>query len=174
MAVRDVAGAGSSVGRRHQCTATVVLERDLAARGGRWQRRAQAVGGPRPSTGADEMMRGAVLCACLTIAAAASVSAQAPPAGQSSLERLIVDARHAPPEFEADALLRIAVSRALTDRRRLEIMNEAFQRAYGAQGSYRRITYGVPTDSRQGAQAQTYDSRLTRVSLQVRSTQMMA
>lgn len=120
------------------------------------------------------MMRGAVLCACLTIAAAASVSAQAPPAGQSSLERLIVDARHAPPEFEADALLRIAVSRALTDRRRLEILNEAFQRAYGARESYRRISYGVPTDSRQGAQALTYDSRLTRVSLQVRATQMMA
>jgi hypothetical protein len=120
------------------------------------------------------MMRGAVLCTCLTRAAAASLSAQAPPAAESSLERLIVDARRAPPEFEADALLRIAVSRGLTDRRRLEILNEAFQRAYGAQESYRRISYGVPPDSRQGAQSLTYDSRLTRVSLQVRATQMIA
>lgn len=119
------------------------------------------------------MMRGAVLCTCLVIVAAVSASAQAPPTG-STLEQLIVDARRAPAEFEADALLRIAVSRVLSDRRRIEILNEAFHRAYGAQESYRRISYGVPPDSRQGAQSLTYDSRLTRVSLQVRATQMIA
>jgi hypothetical protein len=120
------------------------------------------------------MMRGACLGVWLTVAAVVPSAAQTPPPPARVIEQLIVDARRAPAEFEADVLLRLAQSPALTDRRRLELLNEAFQRAYGAQESYRRISLGVPTDSRQGAQALTYDSRLTRVSLQVRAAQMTA
>jgi len=91
-----------------------------------------------------------------------------------ALEGVIADARRAPPEFEADALIRIAQSPRLDKGRRRDILNDAFMRAYAAQDPYRRVSYALPPDSRQGVEALAFDSRLTRVSLQVRATQMMA
>src|SRR5437764_6631163 len=116
-----------------------------------------------------------VALVCLSVAlAVAPCGGQSRAAGNPALDDLIRDARRAPPEFEADALLRVAKSPKLDAHRRRDILNEAFMRAYGAQESFRRASFGVPPDSRQGAQALTYDSRLTRVSLQTRATQMMS
>lgn len=116
--------------------------------------------------------------ACLSLAlwlAAGAAAAQENGRGTDrSLENLIQDARLAPAEFEADALLRIAQSPKIGEARRRELLIEAFMRAYGAQESVRRISFGVPPESREGAQTLALDSRLTRISLQTRATQMLA
>lgn len=106
--------------------------------------------------------------------AAAPAAAQSRPPRAVAVDELLVDAQRVPPEFEADALLRIAQSSSLGESRRRQILIDAFMRAYGAQESFRRVSLGVPPDSRQGALALTYDSRLTRVSLQVRAAQMLS
>ena len=79
-----------------------------------------------------------------------------------------------PPEFHADALLRIAAATSVDPAWRRQLVDEAFMRAYGAQEAYRRYAFGVPPDSRQGAMLLAYDSQLTQVSLQTRAVQMMA
>ena len=96
------------------------------------------------------------------------------PPRETRIQNLVIDASGAPPEFEADALLRIANSSAVDGAWRRELVDSAFLRAYGAQEPYRRSSIGVPADSRQGAMVTAFDTRLTQVSLQVRAVQMMA
>jgi len=87
----------------------------------------------------------------------------------------VVDARAAPPEFAADALLRLAGSERVVDPDwQRELLEEAYLAAYSAPLSYRRVALTAPPDSRQGAEAIASDTALTRVSLQVRASQMMA
>ena len=113
--------------------------------------------------------------AVATLAFVATLTLGAAGQGRSwSVDDLIQYAHLSPAEFEADALLRISQSARIDDGRRRNLLTEAFMRAYSAPEAYRRISFGVPEDSRQGAQALTYDTRLTRVSLQVRATQLMA
>jgi hypothetical protein len=120
------------------------------------------------------MMRAALILLLVVLTAVLAGAAQSRPARAVTIEELMLDAQRVPPEFEADALLRIAQSATLGEGRRRQILIDAFMRAYGAQEAYRRISFGVPPDSRQGALALTYDSRLTRVSLQVRAAQMLS
>jgi hypothetical protein len=93
-----------------------------------------------------------------------------------AFEALIADARGLPPEFAADALLRLSTSwRAADPDVRRDLLDEAFERAYAAQEPYRRAsTQYVPPDTRQGAQLFAYATSLTRVSLQVRTAELMA
>jgi len=97
-------------------------------------------------------------------------------AGDTEIRDLVAATALVPPEFAADALIRLSGSSRVTDASwRRELLNDAFLRAYGAQDQYRRSsTLGVPPDSKQGAQILAYTAPLTRVSLQVRAAQMMA
>jgi hypothetical protein len=102
--------------------------------------------------------------------------AQDPAPRDPLLVALADDAANAPPEFAADALIRIASSSRMLDIRwRRDLLNEAFMRAYGVREPYRRATtQRIPPDTRQGAQQLAYTAALTRLSLQVRAAQSMA
>jgi len=91
------------------------------------------------------------------------------------VEALIADARAVPPEFSADALIRLAASSQVGNARKIELLDEAFLRAHSARDDYRLSSLPeIPDDSRQGAQRQAYATGLSRVSLQVRAAQLMA
>ena len=117
----------------------------------------------------------AFACAAGVLAAGLHVAAQGRPDRDADLRLLAMDANGVPPEFSADALLRIAGSGRVTDKEwQRYLLDEAFMRAYGAQEQYRRTTtQSIPADSRQGADRQASDTALTRVSLQIRVVQLM-
>ena len=98
-----------------------------------------------------------------------------PPRRDSSIEMLVADAASLPPEFEADALLRISQLPKVDKAWRLELLDTAYMRAYSAPEQHRRSTnQQIPADSRQGAQLFAYATALTRVTLQVRAVELMA
>ncbi len=116
-----------------------------------------------------------ILCATLAATCSASIVAQERRARDSQVEALITDARAVPPEFSADALLRIAGLSQVGNAKKLELLDEAFERAYSARDDYRQSSLPeIPDDSRQGAQRQAYATGLSRVSLQARAAQLMA
>jgi hypothetical protein len=118
-----------------------------------------------------------LVCALLAAVAVAGMRASQEPAPRDPiLITLADDAAGAPPEFAADALIRIASSSRIVDPEwRRELLNNAFMRAYGAREQYRRgSTQPIPPDTRQGAQQLAFTTSLTRVSLQVRAAQLMA
>ena len=91
------------------------------------------------------------------------------------IELLVTDAYAAPPEFAADALLRIAGSARVTDREwKRQLLDEAFLRAYQAPEAYRRTSARIPPESRQGAEVQAAETGLNRITLQARVVQLMA
>jgi hypothetical protein len=106
---------------------------------------------------------------------AAGVHAQELPR-DPAIDRLAADAGSAPPEFAADALIRLASHPKVTDPAGpRELIESAYMSAYAAPEQYRRsTTQQIPPDSRQGAQIFAYATALTRVSLQVRAAQLMA
>jgi hypothetical protein len=119
-------------------------------------------------------MRACALTVLLVTLAAVGASAQQRVSHDPVLEALVGDARGAPPEFVADALLRIAGSPKVVDREwRRQLLEEAYQGAYAAHDPYRRLALSVPPDTRQGAQSRAFDVPLTRVSLQLRIAQAM-
>jgi hypothetical protein len=90
------------------------------------------------------------------------------------VEALVAEAMSASPEFAADVLIRTAESPAIADVAwRRELLEEAFRRSYGAQEPYRRVAMPISPDTRQGAEALAADTPLNRVTLQVRSVQLM-
>jgi hypothetical protein len=115
-----------------------------------------------------------LVCAAIVFGAALEGQGQSPSRRDPAIERLAADAAAVPPEFEADALMRLAASPKVDSRWRRELLEEAFLRAYGAQDQYRRAaTQPLPPDSRQGANQLAYTTSLTRVSLQSRAAQML-
>jgi len=92
------------------------------------------------------------------------------------IEVFAADAKALPPEFAADVMMRLAGSPRIVDPAwRRELLDEAYMRAYGSQEQYRRSSsQPIPPDSRQGAQFLAFATALTRVSLQVRASQLMA
>jgi len=115
--------------------------------------------------------------AALLVAATSEIRAQEPPPQRDPvLQAFALDAADLPPDFAADALIRIASSAKIVDPAwRRELLDEAFMRAYGVREPYgRNSTTPIPPDSRQGAQQLAFTTSLTRVSLQVRATQLMA
>jgi hypothetical protein len=101
-----------------------------------------------------------------------------PPARQTDARilRLASDALALPPEFAADALIRIAGSARVTDDRfKSALLRDAFFAAYSVREPYRRSTpESIPFDTRQGVQLAASAMSLNRVSLQVRAAQLMA
>jgi hypothetical protein len=111
-----------------------------------------------------------------SVGAPANARGQEAPARDPLLIALAGDAANAPPEFAADAMIRIASSSRMVDAAwRHQLLDEAFMRAYGAREPYRRTsTQPIPPDTRQGAQQLASTTALTRLSLQVRAAQLMA
>jgi hypothetical protein len=118
-----------------------------------------------------------LLGAALLVAATAEVRAQEKaPRRDPVLDALALDAGDLPPDFAADALIRIASSPRMVDPEwRRDLLDEAFMRAYVVGEPYRRnSTTPIPRDSRQGADQLALATSLTRLSLQVRAAQLMA
>jgi len=125
-------------------------------------------------------MRGAlrIMCATIVVAAAGLVlRADDRPSRDARIQELVDATDLVAPEFAADALIRLSGSPRITDRQwRRELLDQAYMRAYAAQGQYRRSAppENIPPGSRQGAQLLAEATSLNRVSLQVRIAQLMA
>src|SRR5260370_23698429 len=90
--------------------------------------------------------------------------------------RSLVDlAQATPPEFGADAMLRVAESGKIKDRDAVrDLIEQAFQMAAAA--SFRVRMRGLPgtiTDTRSGVLSQAYDLKLDALSLQTRAVRDM-
>jgi hypothetical protein len=121
-----------------------------------------------------------IVCATVIIAAATLVvraqgrNSKSTRESDKAVRDLVAFTALVPPEFAADALIRLSSSSASKALQR-ELLEDAFMRAYGAQESHRRASTGsIPRDSRQGAEQLAFSTSLTRLSLQVRATQLMA
>jgi hypothetical protein len=116
-----------------------------------------------------------LVCAAMVAAAAGlGVRGQEQSSLSSDFRELVSDARGLPPEFAADALIRLSGSSQVTTSMRRELLNEAFMRAYAAYDDYRRSTTAIlRPESRQSALRLAYDTGLTRLTLQARATQLM-
>src|SRR5262245_50188039 len=111
----------------------------------------------------------AIACAIAAAVATPMLRADAPPPRDAVIRALAADTDLVAPDFAADALIRLSTSSRITDPAwRLELLDQAFDRSYAAQESYRRASpHGViPPDSRQGAALFAYEPALNRVSLQ--------
>ncbi len=94
----------------------------------------------------------------------------------AALEALVVDARALPPEFAADALLRLVEQKLVTERAwRRELLIEAFRTAAGAQASVRRrITPGLSyAYTREDYEARAFQLNLDALSLRVRAVRAL-
>jgi hypothetical protein len=88
------------------------------------------------------------------------------PAG---LDALLDAARAAPAEFAADAIIRIAGLNQLEKARRIELLEQAFQRASGAQQPYKRHATFVRPDTPSGFLNRAYGQDLDAMSLRLRA-----
>ena len=114
-------------------------------------------------------------CAMMAAAWSAPIVAQDRRPRDPQIEALIADARTIPAEFSADVLIRLAGLGQVGTATKVELLDEAFQRAHSARDDYRLSSRPeLPDDSRQGAQRQAYATGLNRVTLQSRAVQQMA
>src|SRR6266545_4903484 len=111
----------------------------------------------------------------VVLVALAAPDAQELPRPARSIEELIADARQVPPEFSADTLIRIAGSGRIKGNARIRaLLDEAYERAYAAHESYRRMAPPLPPDTRQAALLRASDTALDRLSLQLRAVRLLA
>ena len=93
------------------------------------------------------------------------------------IQNLITEAHLAPAEFGIDALIRIAESSKVTDRRwKIEILEEAFRLTADVQQPVRRKAVplpGIPVDTKSGYLSYAYDLRLDVLSLRCRILEAM-
>lgn len=121
------------------------------------------------------LTRAARLLLAVMLAAGATVLGQERRTRDAQIDKLIADARAVPAEFSADALIRLAGFPQVSTATKVELLDEAFQRAHSARDDYRLSARPeLPDDSRQGAQRQAFATGLNRVSLQSRAVQQMA
>jgi len=121
------------------------------------------------------MGRSARFLMCALLVAAAPVIGQERRPREFPIDTLIADARAVPAEFSADTLIRLAGFPQISTATKIELLDEAFQRAHRARDEYRLSARPeLPDDSRQGAQRQAYATGLNRVSLQSRAVQQLA
>jgi hypothetical protein len=115
------------------------------------------------------------LSIAVTVLSAGRLQAQAPARGTAAIAELAADAGALPPEFAADALIRIAGSGRIASAARVrEMLEDAFMRAYGAHDEYRLGAHPLPLDSRQGSDLLASEAALTRISLQTRAVRLLA
>jgi hypothetical protein len=92
------------------------------------------------------------------------------PAG---IDALLDAARAAPAEFAADAMIRIAALGQLEKARRIELLEQAFQRASGAQQPYKRHATFVRPDTPSGFINRAYGQDLDAMSLRLRAIEAL-
>jgi hypothetical protein len=92
------------------------------------------------------------------------------PAG---IDALLDAARAAPAEFAADAMIRVAALDQLEKARRIELLEEAFQRASGAQQPYKRRAVFALGDSPSGFLNRAYGQDLDAMSLRLRAIEAL-
>ncbi|HJP95128.1 MAG TPA: hypothetical protein VJ875_24420 [Pyrinomonadaceae bacterium] len=99
-----------------------------------------------------------------------SVAAKTSSKTKPRLENLIVLSRSASPEVQADLLLSIASSKLVSDKkRRIELLNEAFQLASRVAEPVRRKAWGTLVDTRAGFEQRAFDLQLDRLSIESRA-----
>ncbi len=108
----------------------------------------------------------------LTILLAAVVCACAA-AAPGDLDRLIAEARALPPEFAADALLRLAVLESNGPARRKELIEQAFERASGVQPRY-KLRAAFSSAPAAAFLTKAYAQDLDGLDLQVRAVDAMS
>src|SRR5437879_13390555 len=96
-------------------------------------------------------------------------AAAAPP----DVDALITAARGAPGEFAADSLIRIAVLDSLDRDRRIELLEQSFERASGAQQPYKRISALTRLPGAAGFMKTLYAQDLDGLSLRLRAIEGM-
>jgi len=92
------------------------------------------------------------------------------PAG---IDALLDAARAAPAEFAADATIRIAALDQLEKARRIELLEQAFQRASGVQQPYKRHATFVRAGSPSGFLNRAYGQDLDAMSLRLRAIEAL-
>ena len=97
----------------------------------------------------------------------------APRAAPGDLDALIRAARSAPAEFSSDALIRIAALDQIEKNRRIELLEQAFQQASGAQQPYKRHATPLRTDGSVGYWNRVYSQDLDGLSLRLRAVESM-
>jgi hypothetical protein len=94
-------------------------------------------------------------------------------AASGDLDALIAAARSAPAEFSADALIRIAALDQVEKSRKIELLDQAFERAAGAQQSYKRHAAPLRNDGSAGYWNRVYSQDLDALSLRLRAVESM-
>jgi hypothetical protein len=94
-------------------------------------------------------------------------------AGPADIEALIGQARSAPPEFAADALIRLAGVSQLTKARRVTMLEEAFRDAASAQQPYKRRFAALQNGGPSRFYNQVYNQDLDGLSLRLRAVDAM-
>jgi hypothetical protein len=91
----------------------------------------------------------------------------------AAIDALLDAARAAPAEFAADAIIRIAALDQLEKARRIELLEQAFQRASGAQQPYKRHAAFVRPDTPSGFFNRAYGLDLDAMSLRLRAIEAL-
>jgi hypothetical protein len=94
-------------------------------------------------------------------------------AAAPDLDALINAARSAPPEFSADAMIRLAALDQIEKARRIDLLEQAFQRASAAQQPFRRRAAPLRTDGSVGYWNRVYSLDLDALSLRLRAVEAM-
>ncbi|MGA2270426.1 MAG: hypothetical protein ABSH44_18280 [Bryobacteraceae bacterium] len=89
------------------------------------------------------------------------------------IDALLDAARAAPPEFAADATIRIAALDKLEKPRRIELLEQAFRRASGAQQPYKRHAAFARPGSPSGFLNHAYGQDLDAMSLRLRAIETL-
>src|SRR5690242_20662688 len=94
-------------------------------------------------------------------------------AAPADIDALIAAARVAPAEFAADALIRIAAIDSLDRTRRVELLEQSFERASGAQQRYKRTVSFSRLFGAASLQKKVYAQDLDGLSLKLRAIEGM-
>jgi hypothetical protein len=94
-------------------------------------------------------------------------------AGAWDLDALIEAARSAPAEFSSDALIRIAATDQIPRSRKIELLEQAFQRAAGAQHALKRVSGLLRPDGQAGYWNRVSSQELDALSLRLRAVSAM-
>ena len=94
-------------------------------------------------------------------------------AAPGDFDALINAARSAPAEFSADALIRLAALDQIGKERRIELLEQAFQKASGAQQPFKRHAVPMRTDGSAGYWNRVYSQGLDGLSLRLRAVESM-
>jgi hypothetical protein len=92
----------------------------------------------------------------------------------ADVDALIASVSAAPPEFSADLLIRIALSKLIDDKeKKADLLEDAFRRSSDAQQKVRLKMWAGPVDTRSGYLSAAYDLRLDALSLKSRVVKAM-